>query len=270
MTRGDTSKLANGPGQAIRRLPTGRYELSANLQRPQRNHQDRQPPRLGGGLYRRFALFDEKEAGWKVDRSVLALSVVALMGISGLAVLSIKMVGTVPELETQSAAAVSPAEAKRPENNHASIEVLGRGATGDSVAPTKVAKSTLTLPPEWLIENLTAAARDPRLRKQAPTSPPSSPAAAVARAEVPVGSGSPDDAERGPREAAGSTGKPPGLGLGAPPTSELQSPPISSMRTDKRRFEAHHTARRGTMKSARRKGGHGSSWNRFFHPWASW
>src|SRR5215467_858446 len=271
MTREDTSKLADGPGQAIRRLPTGCYELSANLQRPQLIHQSRLP-RPGGGLYKRFALFAEKEAGWKVDRSVLVVSVVALFGFGGLAALSTKMIGAVPDLptETHSAAPVSPAAAHHPENNHASIEALERAGVGDSTALTKVAKPTSTLPREWLIENLAAAARDARLRKQAATSPASPPIAAAARAEVPVGSRSPDDGKRRPEEAVGSAGKSPGLRIGDPQTSELPSPPNSGMRMDKRRFYAHHTARRGTIKSARRKGGYGLFWNGFIRPWTFW
>jgi len=270
MTREDTSKLADGPGQAIRRLPTGCYELSANLQRPQLTDQSRLP-RPGGGLYRGFALFDEKRVGWKVDRSVLVVSVVALFGFGGLAVLSTKTIGTAPDLptESQSAAPVSPAAAHRPENNHASIEALERGGLGDSAVLTKVAKPTSTLPREWLIAKLAAAARDARLRKQAATSHASPPVAAAARAEVPVGSRSPDDGKRGPEEAVGSAGKSPGLGIADPQTSELQSPPISGMRMDKRRFYAHHTARRGTIKSARRKGGYGFS-NGYFRPWTFW
>jgi hypothetical protein len=271
MTREDTSKLADGPGQAIRRLPTGCYELSANLQRPQPTHQSRLP-RPGGDLYRDFALIDEKEAGWKVDRSVLIVSLVALFGFSGLAALSTKMVSTVLELptETQSAAPASPAAVHRPENNHASIEALERGAVGDSTVLTKVAKSTSTLPREWLIENLAAAARDPRLRKQAATSPAATTVAAAARAEVPVGSRSPDDGERGPEEAVGSAGKSPELAIGDPQTSELQSPSVSGMRMDKRRSHAHHTAHRGTIKSVHRKGGYGLFWNGFFRPWTFW
>jgi len=264
MTREDTSKLADGPGQAIRRLPTGCYELSANLQRPQPSRQSRLP--------RGSALFDEKKAaGWKVEGSVLVVSVVVLLGFGGVATLTTKMLGTVPELptETQTAAPVSPAAAHRPESNHASMEALARGGVGDSTAPTEVAKSTSTPPREWLIENLAAAARDPRLRKQAATSPGSTAVAAAVRSEVPVGSRSPDDGKRGPEEAVGSAGKSPGLGIADPQTSELQSPPISGMRMDKRRFYAHHTARRGTIKSARRKGGYGFS-NGYFRPWTFW
>jgi hypothetical protein len=265
MTREETSKLADGPGQAIRRLPTGCYELSANLQRPQLTHQSRLP-RPGGGFYRRFALFDEKEAGWKIHRSILVVSVVALFGFGSLAALSTKMIGTVPDLptESQSAAPVSPASPHRPENNHTSIEARERGGVGDFTALTKVAKPISTLPREWLIENLAAAARDARLRKQAATSPASPPVAA------PVGSRSPDDGKRGPEEAVGSPGKSPGLGIANPQTSELQSPPISGMRMDKRRFYAHHTARRGTIKSARRKGGYGLFWNGYVQPWTFW
>jgi hypothetical protein len=267
MTREDTSKLADGPYQAIRRLPTGRYELSASLQRPQPTHQDHQPPRIRGGLYAVFA----HEPGWKVDRSLLVAIVVALIGMSGLAVLSIKMVGTAPELppEIQSAAPVSPAEANSPDNNHA-IEGRGRGEVSDSAPPTKVAKSASTLPREWLIESLAAAAQDPRLRKKAPTSPPSTGAAAIARVEVPIGSRSPNDTERSPGEAVDSAGKSATFGLGDPPTSESQSPPISRMRMDKRRIGAHHTTRRGTIRSARRKGGYGSYWDGYFQQWGFW
>jgi hypothetical protein len=271
MTREDTSKLADGPGQAIRRLPTGCYELSANLQRPQPSRQSGLP--RPGGLYRGSALFDEKKAaGWKVEGSVLVVSVVVLLGFGGVATLTTKMLGTVPELptETQTAAPVSPAAAHRPESNHASMEALARGGVGDSTAPTEVAKSTSTSPREWLIENLAAAARDPRLRKQAPTSPGSTAVAAAARSEVPVGSRSPDDAERRPEEALGSAGKSPRLGIGDPQMSELQSPPISRTRMDKRRSYVHHTARRDTIKSVRRKTGYGLFWNGGFRPWPFW
>jgi hypothetical protein len=219
MTNGDNSKPADDVGQAIRRLPTGLYELSPTLPPPQPMLRHHEPPRQGVGLFavgRRW-----KNVGW-----VLVASVV---GIAGVMILSIE-----------------------------------RGAD-DGVTPpaaaTQVAHSA---------SPIVDAARTP-VRPEAPeTSPaplPLTTAAVDAPVQVPLRSHSADDTTGGVNErgAEGSVANT-ALGAGGPPVLELQSAPGSRMRTEKHRGDAHHAARGGTNKSARRKTHYRSFWDMLFPP----
>jgi hypothetical protein len=78
MTDGDNSKPADGVGQAIRRLPTGLYELSPTLPPPPPMRQHREPSRRG-------AVFFAVGLHWKTIRQLLVAS--AMIGIAGLAIL---------------------------------------------------------------------------------------------------------------------------------------------------------------------------------------
>jgi len=160
------------------------------------------------------------------------------------------MIGTnsKPPIEAQSAIPVPTADgANGPESERASIERLGLGKVADSATTTKIAQRISTVRAEWLIDNLAKAGKDPRLRKQT-----SSWFEATAL---------PDNIDRGSREVARSISKQT-LDFGDTTNSELRSSPISRTRTD-----GHHTARRGTLKSARRKGGNGLYWVRFYQRW---
>jgi hypothetical protein len=249
MTYRDNSKLSDELGQAIRRPPTGLYELSPSLQRPHTELRQRQPPRIGGVL----RAIDTTGSGWKVVTHLLVVSVMVLMGI-GLMILSLEMIGTSskPPIETRTAAPVpTPDEVNGPGIDLASIERLDLRKVADSAATAKVVEPTSTVRADWLVDNLAKAGQDLRSRKQAlswfaPTT-------------------SPDHTDSSPQEVAPSVGEP-ASDFTNPTNSELRSPPISRTRTEKRRFGAHYTARRG-FKSARRKGGHGSYWDGFFQLW---
>jgi hypothetical protein len=86
MTYRDNSKLSDELGQAIRRPPTGLYELSPSLQRPHTELRQHQPPRIGGVL----RAIDTTGSGWKVVTPLLVVSVMVLMGI-GLMILSLEI-----------------------------------------------------------------------------------------------------------------------------------------------------------------------------------
>jgi len=257
MTYNDNSKPSYDAGQAIRRLPTGLYELSPSLQRPQPTLGPHQPARRRRIFHE--ALFcpiflDETGSGWKVVRPLLVASVVVPIGIAGLVMLSVEMVATIPKppVETKSAAPVPLVEANSREADRASIGRPSRGGVTDPAAPTEIAQPNSTVRADWLVDNLAKAGQDLRLRKQASSGFP----ATTSR----------DDVDRGREEVARSVGKP-ALDFGNPTNSELRSSPISRMRTRKYKFEALHTARRGIFKAARRQGGYGSYWDRFFQLW---
>jgi hypothetical protein len=272
MSYSDNSKPSDEAGQAIRRLPTGLYELSPSLLRPQPTLRHHQPPRFGEVLYTVFALFvhislDKTGPGWKVVKPLLVASVMVLIGIVCLVMFSVEMVGTIPKLPVETKSPGPAAEANGSGNDDASIERLGRGRV---TAPTKVAQPTATVRAEWLIDNVAKAGRDPRLRKRTPTWLPATTASADTQGKAPVGSRSLDDEERGPDEAVGSGGKPAAVNFDDSTNSELRSSQINRMSVQRRSLDAHHTARRRTIKSARRKGGYGSYWDRFFQPWPYW
>jgi hypothetical protein len=257
MTYNDNSKPLDDAGQAIRRLPTGLYELSPSLQRPQPILRRHEPPRLGRMFYE--ALFgpiflDETGAGWKVVRPLLVASVLVPIGIAGLVMLSAQMVATIPKppVETKSVAAVPLVEVNSQEAGRASAERLSRGGVTDPATPAAITQPTSTVRADWLVENLAKAGQDLRLRKRASSWFPATT--------------SPDDIDRGPQEVARSVGEPV-LDFGDSTKSELRSSPIVRKITEKHKFDARRTARRGTFKSARRKVGYGSYWDRFFQPW---
>jgi hypothetical protein len=257
MTYNDNSKPLDDADQAIRRLPTGLYELSPSLQRPQPILRRHQPPRLGRMFYE--ALFgpiflDETRAGRKVVRPLLVASAMVPIGIASLVMLSAEMVATIPKppVETKSVVSVPLVEVKSREVGRASDERLSRGGVTDPATPAEIAQPTSTVRADWLVHNLAKAGQDLRLRKQASSWFPATT--------------SPDDMDRGSQEVARSVGKP-ALDFGDPTNSESRSSPIVRMKTEKRKFDAHHTARRAAFKSARRKVGYGSYWDRFFQPW---
>jgi hypothetical protein len=257
MTYNDNSKPLDDAGQAIRRLPTGLYELSPSLQRPQPILRRHQPPRLGRMFYE--ALFgpiflDETSAGWKVVRPLLVASVMVPIGLVGLVILSVEMLATIPKppVGTKSVAAVPLVEVNGRDVGRASAERPSRGGVTDPANPTEIAQATSTVRADWLVDNLAKAGQDLRLRKQA--------------SSWLTATTSPDDIDRSPQEVARSVGKP-ALDFGDSTNSELRSSPIGRMRTEKHKFDAHHTARRATFKSARRKGGYGSYWDGFFQLW---
>jgi hypothetical protein len=78
MTDGDNSKPADGVGQAIRRLPTGLYELSPTLPPPPPMRQYREPSRWE-------VLFFAVGLHWKMIRRLPVAS--AMIGIAGLVIL---------------------------------------------------------------------------------------------------------------------------------------------------------------------------------------
>lgn len=221
MTNGDNSKPADDVGQAIRRLPTGLYELSPTLPPPQPMLRPHEPAVREVGL---FAVGRR----WKNVRWVLVAS--AIGGIAGVMILSIE----------------------REEGDRVT----------HPAAATQVAHSA---------SPIVDAARTPARPEAPETSPaplPLTTAAVDAPVQVPLRSRSPDDTtggtnERGAEDSVANTGA---SGAGGPPVSELPSAPASRMRTERRRGDAHHAARGGTIKSARRKTHYRSFWDILFPP----
>jgi len=257
MSYNDSSKPSDDAGQAIRRLPTGLYELSPSLQRPQPTLRRHKPPRFGRALDE--ALFgpiflNESGPGGKVVRSLLFASVMVPIGIASVVMLSPETVAliTKPTVETKNTAPVPTVEASSGGVDRASIEQLSRGVVSDSAASTEMAKPASTVRAEWLVDNLAKAGQDLRSRKQASSWFPATT--------------SPDDTDRGREEVTRSVGKR-ASNFGDPTSSELRSSPISRTRTEKHRFDPHHTARRGTFKSPPHRSGYESYWDRFFQPW---
>jgi hypothetical protein len=230
MTHGDTLNLSNGPPQAIRRLPTGRYELSANLQR----HQPTLDP----------VFLNEAVSYWKIAKPVLA-SVMVLIGITGLVMLVVTP--TKLPIESRSVAPAAP----------------DRGAV--PTALTQFANSTSTVPGEWLIDDVGRARGRPDIAQARPDSPSASSPALEAQIEVPLRSRL-AGTERALAER-GLIGKPATLGSFGTAASELRSSPTSRMREEKHGFGARQAAHRSAIKSARRKHEYHWLWDNYFEPW---
>jgi hypothetical protein len=219
MSDGDNSKPADDVGQVIRRLPTGLYELSPSLPRPQPTLQSRQPPRRGVTLF---------VVGRRWKNVTLLLVASTTIAVAGFVTFS--------------------------------IERRDDDRVTEPVAPTQILNSTLPM--------VDAASAPPRSDAPEARSDPLPVIAATAEASVqaPLRSRSPDDTggvnERGADRSVANVE----AGPSEPAAPELRSAPTGQVKAAKRRPDAHHAARRGTIKSARRKTHDRSFWDMFFPP----
>jgi hypothetical protein len=221
MTGGDNSKPAGDVGQAIRRLPTGLYELSPTLPRPQPTS----PPRQW--RWRDLALF--AVAGrWKNVGLLPVAS--AMVGVASLVMFS--------------------------------IERQGDDSVTQPAAATQVAHATP------LIVDVASAPTRPEAPQARPDPLPATTATAAPPVQVPLRSPSPDDttSRTNERGAQGSVANVGALGSDERPVSEWRSAPSGRARAEKRRLDAHHASRRGTIKSAQRKIHYRSFWDTLFPP----
>jgi len=221
MTGGDNSKPAREPGQAIRRLPTGLYELSPTLPRPQPTPPPRQPPWYDMAL---LAI----GRGWQ--NVGLLLVATTVIGVASLAMFS--------------------------------IERRGDDSVTQPVAATQVANATP------LIVDVASAPTRPEALQTRPDPVPVAAATADPLVQIPLRSRSPDDTIGGANErsAEGSVANVGALGSEQRPIADGRSAPSGRTRAQKRRLDAHHASRRGTIKSAQRRTHYRSFWDTLFPP----
>jgi hypothetical protein len=219
MTGGDHSRQADGGGQAIRRLPTGLYELSPTLPPPQPTLRAHQPAGWGAAL---FGVAHR----WK---NVGLLAASTMIGIAGFVTLS--------------------------------IERQGGDSVTEPAVPTQVANLSS---PIVDVASVPPRSQAPEAR---PNPLPVTTAMADAYVQAPLGARSPDNTgSASERRADGPVVNAEAFGSSEAAVSELRSAPTGHIKAEKRKPQAHHAARRGTIKSARRKTHDRSFWDMFFPP----
>ena len=105
-------------------------------------------------MIERPIFLDETGRRWKIVRPLLVASVAGLIGIVGLLILSIEMVGTIPELPIVTSSVTPALIGQAKSKGTRSVERPAPGGVTDAAAPTQVAKATSTNPGEWLIRDV--------------------------------------------------------------------------------------------------------------------